>query len=330
MLVAPARKSVTLSEQIQSAPGRVDHTRAIVKGVKILGTHSRNRGGYEYSPAALQQAATFYENIRVNLDHPSRDRPNENRSVKDWVGHLQNCRVTPSGVIGDLCLIKSHPFTPAILEAAETRPNQFGLSHNGDGTIVTRGGKRVVESIEHVRSVDIVCNPATNSSLFESLGSTRTPTRKSVDLSAVRCIVRDPELMGVTKLAVIGTLLRPLLEMDGMADSDPTGTPHESTDLESNVIDVIRDSSLSVEQKLKRISELLNDSKSEASDPAAVPVDSADLKEQLLTGRTRAQNSRVNEGASSLLEALGGKPLAGTQRAAERQAEVAAMIKRYR
>lgn len=55
-----------------------------------------------------------------------------------------------------------------IVEAAQRNPRRFGLSHHAEGRVVQRQGKSVVESIESVKSVDLVQSPATNQGLFES------------------------------------------------------------------------------------------------------------------------------------------------------------------
>ena len=69
---------------------------------------------------------------------------------------------------GDLNVIMSHPLADTLFEVAERKPNRFGLSHNAAGDVVERNGRRIVESIKSVLSVDLVQNPATVKSLFES------------------------------------------------------------------------------------------------------------------------------------------------------------------
>lgn len=58
-----------------------------------------------------------------------------------------------------------------ICEAAERFPENFGLSHNAHvNWLVKDDGHRVCESINTVRSVDLVCRPATTNGIFESEG----------------------------------------------------------------------------------------------------------------------------------------------------------------
>lgn len=213
-----SRETLTLIEAF-GTPTKVDRESGVITGVKVLGTHSRNKGGYDYSPEARQQAATLYEGIKVNTNHPERTRPNATRGVEEGVGWLKNCRVENDGVYADLHVLKSHPFAPLLFEAAERNPAHLGLSHNADGASVVRGGKRIIESIDKVRSVDIVGNPATNESLFES--EEPVTTKKST-------------FKAVLESVPVGTKGRKgglaLLEMDGMADMGaiPVDVPAEA------------------------------------------------------------------------------------------------------
>lgn len=145
----------------------VDREAGVIRGVRILGKVSKN--GREYSEQALSEAASAYQGLAVNTNHPSRDKAGSERSVEDGFGWLESVAVRDGGVFGDLHVLKSHPMADRLFEAAERKPDRFGLSHNAQGELSTRGGKRIVESIKSVRSVDLVQNPATNRSLFESL-----------------------------------------------------------------------------------------------------------------------------------------------------------------
>lgn len=161
----PKRKYRPLTESIGEGC-KIDRENAVIHGVKILGAQSRN--GRIYTPEAMQEAADRYEGCRVNLDHPDKSNPKVARSVASQWGTLKNVKVTEEGVFGDLEYLKSHAQTEPLLEMAERWPQQFGLSHNADCFGVPRGGKTVVESVEHVRSVDVVQRPATTNGLFES------------------------------------------------------------------------------------------------------------------------------------------------------------------
>jgi hypothetical protein len=167
------RAAVDLLETVHGGDIKVDAEAGVIRGVKILGRESGNRGAggkpREYSRQAIRQAVKLYEGLPVHYDHPDRKTPGVERSVRDRVGWLSNVRESQDGdIIGDMNYLKSDPSSGKLTEAAERRPELFGLSHNARGAEVVRGGKSIVESIDLVRSVDIVTRPATTSSLFES------------------------------------------------------------------------------------------------------------------------------------------------------------------
>lgn len=140
---------------------QIDRENGVIRNVKILGTVSRN--GRTYIPEALKAAVPKYEKKVVNINH-MREDSESNRQVQDGFGRLENVVVKNDELFGDLQFLKSHPIAERVCEAAERMPEQFGLSHNAQGTME---GKKVV-SIDHVYSVDLVRYPATVNSLFES------------------------------------------------------------------------------------------------------------------------------------------------------------------
>lgn len=162
--------SCELQEAVYQAGTKpvIDKVAGKITGVKILGRESPNGGGRIYSDAALREAAACYDGLGVNLNHPDRSTPGKERRVEDGIGWLENIQVRDDGVYGDMAVILKHPYSEAIMEAAERRPDRFGLSHNARGGTSRKGDKTIVESITSVRSVDLVQNPATNKSLFES------------------------------------------------------------------------------------------------------------------------------------------------------------------
>jgi hypothetical protein len=144
----------------------VDREAGVIRGVKVLGRESRN--GREYSDRALHEAARHYEGIGVNLNHPDRRDTHLERPVEAGFGWLEEVEVKCDGVYADLHYLRSHGQAAVLVEAAERNPRRFGLSHNAEGKVARRDGRTIVESIENVRSVDVVQNPATNNGLFES------------------------------------------------------------------------------------------------------------------------------------------------------------------
>lgn len=147
------------------ARSQVDRERGLIRGVKILGAKSRN--GRVYTPAALASAVALLEGTKVNINHSSRK---ELVDPDRRLGKLQNVRLQDDGVYGDLSYLRSHPIADRLCEAAETNPDLFGLSINADGESLPDkpDGHLLVTRIVAVKSVDLVSDPATVSSLFES------------------------------------------------------------------------------------------------------------------------------------------------------------------
>lgn len=196
-------RSVSFMEQTVGGGGmRVDRDAGIIRNVKILGRESRN--GRVYSEVAMNQAAKLYEGCRVNIDHPDRTNPKRERGLAEQVGTLRSVRRNGDAVRGDLHIAKSHPLFNFICESAERWPENFGLSHNAEGDTSPDG--KLVESVNSVRSVDLVCRPATNNGLFESEGI-NTPAAMELE-SQVFEIVRSSTLTIEEKLEEILKLLK--------------------------------------------------------------------------------------------------------------------------
>lgn len=147
----------------------IDREKAVVRGVKILGLESKN--GRSYSPSAIRAAAGLYEGAKVNVDHP-KGRADEPRSYGDRFAALSGVHYREGeGLFGDLRYNPKHPIAEQFLHDAEHAPGNVGLSHNVKARLArgtTAGGKPVVEQIESVTSVDLVADPATTNSLYES------------------------------------------------------------------------------------------------------------------------------------------------------------------
>jgi hypothetical protein len=146
---------------------RVDRKRSVICGVKVLGFTSLN--GRQYLPEAVKAAAKMYEGILVNVDHPEAGAE-DSRSAYDRCGKLVNVRyIEGKGLYADLQLLKGHPITERVLNAAETMPEAYGLSHNAQGEgDEDEQGVFIVRKISGVRHVDLVADPATTRGLAES------------------------------------------------------------------------------------------------------------------------------------------------------------------
>lgn len=145
---------------------KIDRENHVIKGCKLIGTYSPNRGGREYTKGARVTLARLMEGKRVNVDHS--EQVGKTRSIRDRIGLLRNIDIREEGNYGDFHYNPKHELIEQILYDAEHNPTNFGFSIDAKGTVVRKGNKNLVESVELLRSVDLVADPATVAGLFES------------------------------------------------------------------------------------------------------------------------------------------------------------------
>lgn len=168
---------------------RVDREKGIIFGVKIIGRQSKNSGvqhgvpyeSREYTDDALIQGKHFYEGLGVYKDHPTdasgNVKPTAYRKVEDRFGWLQDVTIDSDGAFGNLHVLNPKTeLAESIFAAAERKPDLFCLSHNAQGDGEVRNGVLYVTELLSVRSVDIVTEGGTVSSLFESRAHMKTKT----------------------------------------------------------------------------------------------------------------------------------------------------------
>jgi len=140
---------------------RANVTDGVIRGVKIIGTKSRN--GYTYPLGVLSDAMPLYEGAPVYMLHPDdRERRNGSRQLDAHLGSLSHIEQRPDGLYGDLAIRQSHPAAGLLLENLD---KPFGLSHNAVCDMTD--DKSEVTKIVRVNSVDLVDNPGTTTNLFE-------------------------------------------------------------------------------------------------------------------------------------------------------------------
>lgn len=272
-------------ESVSACPGKVDRENNVIRGVKILGRHSVNNR--EYTTPAMEEAAKHYEGMRVNIDHPTKAAVKASRGTLEQWGWLESVQVRDDGVYGDLHYLKSHPHTETLLELAERRPDNIGLSHNADCSGFTEGRKQFVESVPKVRSVDVVQRPATNQSLFEHIEDEDMlkKTLKQLLESAPESTRGRKQLLAV-------------LEMDGMADMGTTPVavdPEESAEdqiwagFRSAILAILDDDSLDIKTTRDQIMKVLD------SYSSAFEAGSSDASED-----TSATSGATTEGVDEL------------------------------
>ena len=171
-----------------NAPRRVDREAGIIRDVCILGPESINASGRlrrRYSLESMREAVPLYEGAMVNIDHPPGHEQGYDRELSHRFGKLINVRFAPDNrVRGDLVANRSHPMFESVFEAAENPLlyDTCGLSHEFDYVAdMDDHGVENVSKITRVCSVDLVADPATTRSLFESTNSPPNTREKNMD-----------------------------------------------------------------------------------------------------------------------------------------------------
>jgi len=256
---------------------KVDRARNLILGVKVLGLASGN--GNDYAPAVLEKALPLFESCKVNLDHPARSGKKEDRKVAERWGKLTAPRVAPDGLYGDLLYNPHHPLTESILWWAENMPDCLGLSQYGKGTGRKKDdGRWQVESIDSVASVDLVADPATTKSLFESL----EPDMPTEDAT--------------TPVQTAGD------HVQQMADAFANG-----------VMAVVKDTSLDLQGKMKKIKDILKAQekllgKEDEGDSGADEAAEGDVAESLAPDRAELAALRREKEVRALCESMSYAP----------------------
>jgi hypothetical protein len=168
---------------------RVDRVEGVIRGVKILGLESSNRRSY--LPRALAQAARLYEDAKVNVNHP-KGNPGAPRDYQDRMGTIRNVDARPGeGLFADFYFNPKHALAEQLIWDAEHAPENVGFSHNVEARTVRQGDRIVVEAITRVQSVDLVADPATTRSLFESAAQKLPPENDIVAVEKERALTAE-------------------------------------------------------------------------------------------------------------------------------------------
>lgn len=153
-----------------------DDGQPILRHVKVLGTVSQN--DREYTLEAKTNGLPLYENAKVNINHPS--DPHKSRDFQDRFGFIRRPIIENRDIYGDLYFNPEHPWAKPVIWWAKNAPECLGLSHNAVGQGRDENGRFIVDKIVKVRSVDLVADPATTKSLFESINMADTPPKPVV------------------------------------------------------------------------------------------------------------------------------------------------------
>lgn len=147
---------------------KVDAENGILYAPKILGFDSKNQR--TYTKSACQKALALYDGTWVNLNHCHRNTlaPGP-RPVEARFGRIRGVELRDDGIYAkEVHFNPKHSFAPTLVWWAEHEPGALGFSHDA----ILQGprledGRRSVEEISRVFSVDIVADPGSTNGFFE-------------------------------------------------------------------------------------------------------------------------------------------------------------------
>lgn len=205
-------RTITAVEAAPFASSKVNREAGYIDGVLICGVTSRN--GRDYPAHVLARDFARYESAPVNADH------GDESTVGRRLGWFSD--VTPGSdgrPRGRLNVLKAHPLAEAVFEAAERNPSLFGMSHVAVCGTKRVNGRETVESINKVLSIDLVADPATTKSLYESFQPTGQPMKLSTYCEQV-----------AAKWPAVSAKLKVIREMDGMGEVEMADAPPMEAD----------------------------------------------------------------------------------------------------
>lgn len=300
-----------------SMPLRVDQDAGVIYGVKILGRYSPNchglqgvTEGTEYTPACMREGAKLYEGATVYTNH-DRAAGDGARNVNDTFGVLKNVRAENDELRGDLHYLKNNPMAARVVEDVSRGLGVYGLSHNAyPKKASVREGRYVIDSIESVRSVDLVDKPATNKNLAESRENTMKRKFRVLLTEALkgRSAVRQKIGKKLLEDATMGG------EMDTEVETPDTASPEDALKdgFRTAINAILDDDSMDAAAKVAKIKTLLTThekltSESEPKDdPEPEPKSKDDPTTESLQKEIR--ELKAKEAIRTLCEAEGVNP----------------------
>ncbi|HUT09690.1 MAG TPA: hypothetical protein VMY42_04280, partial [Thermoguttaceae bacterium] len=133
----------------------------LVRNVVMLGPVSSH--GYEYKQEAMRVAVDgkLYEGVRIFINHSR-----EGRDLMHLAGIFRESKHEDGKIKGTAFLLDDD-YGRKFWNIAQDMPEAAGCSHVADGKMVKEGGKKYVEQITRVHSVDLVVQGATTKHVFE-------------------------------------------------------------------------------------------------------------------------------------------------------------------
>ncbi len=148
----------------------------LVQNAVILGSESTNANGKvyrRYTEKCMAAAIPIFEGAPAFTDHPAKNKERDHRSVRDMYGTYRHVRIEEGKLRGDLQIF-DHTLGQHVAAIIRKNPAAVGNSIRTAGRVRMESGVQIVEEIFPrdkwgiKASVDLVNDPATTSSLFES------------------------------------------------------------------------------------------------------------------------------------------------------------------
>lgn len=153
------------------AEERIDREKGVIRGVKLLGLRSKNKRTYD-TKGVRETALKLLPGSPIYIDHPQ--TATVSRSYRDKfgiVGKVVEHRVG-EGYFGDIHFNPKNAVAEQFIWDVLHAPKTFGMSINSsvqyaDDGKPNKSGDKVVESIQLLRSLDVVTRPGTTDGIFE-------------------------------------------------------------------------------------------------------------------------------------------------------------------
>ena len=158
-----------LNEQrtFEGATFSEDNGNRTIQNVVFLGAESAH--GYTYKQEAMAKAVGLYNGVRCFINHPNAEEEKSGRrDLMKMAGMTRDARHEDGKIKGSMVLLDDQ-YGRKFWNIAHSMPTVAGCSHVADGSMVEEGGKKFVDDISEVVSVDLVVQGATTKNVFESI-----------------------------------------------------------------------------------------------------------------------------------------------------------------
>lgn len=219
-------ESFELREDIEYADRAlvVDREKQIIYNPKLLGFISRN--GRRYTEQACRKALPLYENVVLNFGHLPKGKSEGDRAVSERFGRAKGVYLGKDGIYArEVHYYKSNPQTEMVLEEVEKNLGCFGFSHQATGSGRKIDGIQVIEQINSVDSLDVVCDPASVKSFKESIDMSTDTASAAPSLEEAFMMLQNAVMAGSKDDTEKMANLKKVLKLK----SDLTGAPDTSS-----------------------------------------------------------------------------------------------------